>query len=200
MKRKLVISFFSLLLIMGVIAYLTMPELGHGGNNVIVSVAGVQKYLQTAITDGSLMSGLSVDAANPSTPTGHNGDQVMITIGGGDKTLQQAITDGDFISVSNSYSDSLSVYGLYDGDALKYAFTNARSATCAPGYYIESSSCVGVQEPGDPDWKATTIDCRKGFFTTDAGSNSVSCLYVTPQSGTGHNYGSCLLSFTCVKG
>jgi len=188
MEKGYILGIVFALFLVGVFAYASIPNPGHGGNNVTVSVEGVQKYLQTAIDDGSLMSGAIVSAASPATPTGHSGDQVMITINSLDMTLQTAIDEDLFVcAIPNSYSGTLSVYSEWDSST---GNMGRKTVTCAPGYGLISSPCVKMF-----DGRGYPADCVKNTFINDIGLEGVSCTYFAGIPPRGY----CEIDYTCTK-
>ena len=79
-------------------AYSGVVNSGQLGEDIFVSLGGVNKNFQEAINDGSLCTFVPVPGSysySGSYPVGHNGEDVLVDFGV-EKSLQKAIDDGDF--------------------------------------------------------------------------------------------------------
>ncbi|MBI2671897.1 hypothetical protein HYX16_03105 [Candidatus Woesearchaeota archaeon] len=101
-KNFLIISIIALILSIGVYSYtLSLPDPGHGADQIWISVNGIEKTLQEAIVSEDLEKQITIRSNLPyirkPVNIAHGGDEVIISVNGIEKTLQEAVDDSDFI-------------------------------------------------------------------------------------------------------
>ena len=95
-----------------------IPNPGHGGNNILVSVDGYGMTLHEAINKGVLVDGASATKSYTQTlNSGHNAEHIFVSVDGVKKTLQQAISTSLCGSGSHSYSSEI-IFGHSASDIL----------------------------------------------------------------------------------
>ena len=106
------VLFLLLVLGIGVYAYSQIPNPGHGGDKVLVTINGFTMTLQEAIDYGFLVDGASSPEQDYTTEISgsfHTSEEIWVSIDGDEKTLQQAILTTLCGSVSSSYTLDISL-------------------------------------------------------------------------------------------
>ncbi len=155
MEKRYVYITILILAIGIVIAYTSsIPDPGHGGNNVLVSVNGFNMTLQEAIDGGFLVDQGSVPSTSgiTSISTGHSSENVWVSVDGDERTLQNAInTIGLCGSGSSSYSSSISLghsaddilVSINGDEKTLQAAINSGEFCCVPDCSCAATTCVG---------------------------------------------------------
>jgi len=85
----------------------SIPNPGHGGDNVFIHINGASKDLQQAITNGNFNDcSLIGGSFSGNIVQGHSGEDIIINVGGNIKSLQESINDNSLSSVDSGTSPS----------------------------------------------------------------------------------------------
>ena len=112
-KYVFVVFFIILIISVGTFAYTyqqSIPNPGHGSDNVWIFLNGGVIDLQTAISGGLLNGTVQSGSYSPlNVSSGHSGNEILVKSNGVEKTLQSAIDDGSLcckgcVASSEGYS------------------------------------------------------------------------------------------------
>jgi hypothetical protein len=164
-------------------AYSGVVNSGQLGEDIFVSLGGVNKNFQEAINDGSLCTFVPVPGSysySGSYPVGHNGEDVLVDFGV-EKSLQKAIDDGDFyecVLVNCAGSWNLNVAPC------------SVSACGSSGNYDARYTVSAIAEYG-----GTACAVADGTFVNNGGNVcSTAACPVNCAGSWNLNYGSCSVS------
>lgn len=180
MKKRVIIVLMGLILIATILAtsYNSIPNPGHGADDVFVFINGDQVGLQEAIYEG-LFEDCSVSGGDYSGNIvhGHDGSEIIVNVNGITKTLQQAINDKSFLSSANkgtspaAYSTTLGKYNTADQISV---IVGGVEKTLQQAINAGDFICV----PAEPEPPAPTEECRFEYSTvsSDSSAYAVSCV------------------------
>jgi len=120
LEMKKILFLIVLLVVSGfVFAYSqSIPNPGHGADEVFISVNGNKVDLQSAINSGVFSGNYVGNGNHGSVASGHS-DNIFVNVGGVNKNLQTAIDDGSLCSSGNGGSGQYSGENKMGHDASK---------------------------------------------------------------------------------
>lgn len=196
MKKRLIylIPFLAILIVGIIFAYTSqIPNPGHGGNELLVSVDGYTMTLQEAIDNDFLVdNGPSPTKSYTSQVlTGHS-ENIFVSVSGNEKTIGQAISSSLCGSGSDTYNsaitlghDASDIWVSIDGVEMTLqsainggefccvdtSWTPATSTVCSGQSFTQTSDCGNTRTVTgtkccDTSWTpATSIVCSYLTFT-----------------------------------